>query len=130
MPDDEATPKPLKADFVRTSDFVSSYANSFILESSTWDLKLIFGQLDQSTTPNTVQQHLAVTLPWTQVKLLSYYLRVHLKAEEMQDGKIHIRPDVRPNEPDPPTEEQAKDPSYMELYEFVKKLREEFIAEA
>ncbi len=91
---------------------------------------MIFGELDQSQAPNKVERRVAVTIPWTQAKLLIFYLRVHVKAEEMQDGKIRIRPEVRPTEPAPPTEEQAKDPSYVELYEFVKKLREEFIADA
>lgn len=125
---DESTPSP-KAQYERTPNFISTYANSVYLESSTWDLKLIFGQLDQSEGI-TVKQHVAVTIPWTQAKLLLFFLRVHVKAEEMQDGKIHIRSDVRPTETPPPTEEQMNDPSFMEFYEFVKKLREEFIADA
>lgn len=128
---DESTPsQPAKPQYEKTPNFISTYANSIYLESSTWDLKLIFGQLDQSEGTITVKQHLAVTIPWTQAKLLLYFLRVHVKAEEMQDGKIHIRSDVRPTETPLPTEEQVKDPNFMEFYEFVKKLREEFIADA
>lgn len=123
---DEST----KPQYEKTPNFISTYANNFYLESSTWDLKLVFGQLDQSEVPNKIKQHVAVTIPWTQAKLLSFFLRVHVRAEEMQDGKIHIRPDVRPSETDLPTDEQLKDPNFMEFYEFVKKLREEFIADA
>jgi hypothetical protein len=128
---DESTPsQPVKPQYEKAPNFISTYANNIYLESSTWDLKLIFGQLDQSEGTSSVKQHVAVTIPWTQAKLLSFFLRVHLRAEEKQDGKIHIRPDVRPTEMDLPTEEQMKDPDFMEFYEFVKKLREEFIADA
>jgi len=130
MADESIPSQPAKPEYEKTPNFTSTYANNVFLESSTWDLKLIFGQLDQSTVPNTVKQHLAVTIPWAQAKLLLFYLQAHVKGEELQDGKIHIRPDTRPGEISLPTEEQAKDPTFMQFYEFLKKLREEFIANA
>lgn len=130
MANEAKSSPPTGVHFERTSDFTSTYANNVVLEASAWDLKMIFGQLDQSKEPNLVKQHLAVTIPWTQAKLLLFFLHVHVKAEELQDGKIHIRPDIRPTEIPPPTEDQMKNPSFMEFYEFAKKLREEFIANA
>jgi len=119
---------PDKITLEHTDSFFSAYANNAYFESSTWDLKIIFGQLDQSSTPNSIKQNVAVTLPWAQAKIMVYYLRLHIAAEEIADGKIHIRPDVMPTEPPPPTPEQASDPTFMKLYEFATKLRQEFIA--
>jgi hypothetical protein len=122
----DETPPAVKSE--RTENFISTYANNVFLESSTWDLKLIFGQLDQSSAPNTIKQNVAVTLPWAQAKLLLYYLRLHIEAEEIADGKIHIRPDVRPVEPPALTPEQKSDPAFKRIYDFMIKLRAEFIA--
>jgi uncharacterized protein DUF3467 len=119
---------PDKIKLERTDSFFSTYANNAYFESSTWDLKIIFGQLDQSSTPNSIKQNVAVSLPWAQAKIMVYYLRLHIAAEEIADGKIHIRPDVMPTEPPAPTPEQASDPTFMKLYEFATKLRQEFIA--
>ncbi len=123
-------PAKVEVEYEKASDFISRYANNVFLESSAWDLKMIFGELDQSKVPNKVERRVAVTIPWAQAKLLMFYLRVHIKAEEMQDGKIHIRPDLRPTESPALTEEQAKDAKFVEFYEFVKRLREDFIADA
>jgi hypothetical protein len=52
-------------DFQRVDDFNSYYANNIAnniqLEWSQFDLKLIFGQLDQSAGKVRVEQHSAVT---------------------------------------------------------------------
>jgi hypothetical protein len=48
-------------DFQRVDDFNSYYANNIQFEWSQFDLKLIFGQLDQSAGKVRVEQHSAVT---------------------------------------------------------------------
>jgi hypothetical protein len=129
MSDEVTAETPAQLKYERADHFISEYANNFYLESSAWDLKIIFGQLDQSSTPNVIKQNVAVTLPWAQAKLLLYYLRLHLAAEEVADGKIHIRPDLIPPEVSPPTPDEVKnDPKLKSLFEVVKKLRAEFIA--
>jgi hypothetical protein len=128
MPEEVVTETQAQLKYERADDFISAYANNFYLESSAWDLKIIFGQLEQSSTPNVIKQNVAVTLPWAQAKLLLYFLRVHLEVEEMADGKIHIRPDLLPPEVSPPTPEQADDPKMKALFEVVKKIRKEFLA--
>ncbi len=65
-------------------------ANNIWHEVSAWDLKLIFGQLDQARTPNVVTQHTAMALSWLQVKLLIYYLQIDLAVYEAQYGKVAI----------------------------------------
>jgi len=86
--------------FKRDEDFVSLYANHVFYEVSAWDLKLIFGQLDQARSPNLVAQHTAIALSWMQVKIMIYYLQVHLAIYEAQYGKVVIPAAILP--PPPP----------------------------
>jgi hypothetical protein len=76
--------------YKRLDNFDSRYANNILFESSLWDLKLIFGQNDGSLGPNSVVQFGAITLPWAQVKLLSYFCRVHLAIHEVTHGRIPL----------------------------------------
>jgi hypothetical protein len=119
---------PPAVTFEHTANFVSSYANSTIFESTAWDLKITFGQVEQVSGQAVVKQHLAVSIPWAQAKLALYWLRVHVEAMEIQSGKVPIRKDVIPPEPPPLSPEDANDPESKRIYEFVQKLREEFIA--
>ena len=50
MPD-EAAAVSSDDTFIRDPDFTSLYANNIRIERSVWDLKLIFGELDQSVLP-------------------------------------------------------------------------------
>jgi hypothetical protein len=59
-------------------DLVSLYANNVMYEASVWDLKLIFGQLDQKVAEKqqgqaTVDYHSAITLPWSTVKTMGLF---------------------------------------------------------
>jgi hypothetical protein len=112
----------------RAEDFVSFYANHGFYQPSAWDLKIIFGQVDQVDGKDIVRQNVAITIPWAQAKLSLYYLRLHVAAMEIQSGKIPIRPDLIPAELPPLTPEQEAVPGAKELREAMKKLREEFIA--
>jgi len=82
--------------FERDEDFASLYANHVWYEMSTWDLRLLFGQLDQGKGPNVVTQHTAITLSWQQVKIMSYFLQVNLAMYEAQNGRIQIPASVLP----------------------------------
>jgi hypothetical protein len=83
----------------RTEDFVSRYANYSHIESSLWDSKILFGQTDQ-TLGNTVPVHTAMTFPWPQLKVLAYFLSVHLAAHEADNGRIKVLTGIIP-EPSP-----------------------------
>lgn len=107
----------------RTDDFVSLYANNIQFEQSAFDLKLVLGELDQSSGKVTVEQHGSVTIPWAQAKLLVYYLQVHIAAYEFQMGKIKIRQDLIP----PPIPEQKGDPKLEAFYELITNIREQFV---
>jgi hypothetical protein len=124
MPE-ETTPAAPAVEVRRSKDFISVYANSMLFEASVWDLKLILGILDQTGGKVAVEQHTAVSIPWTQAKLLCYWLRLNLEIYEMNNGKIHIPQGVRP--PVPP-EPETKDAQNMALFELAKKLHQEFMA--
>jgi hypothetical protein len=113
--------------FVRVEDFYTDYANNIFLEGSVWDLKLIFGQLDQSTSPAMTEQRAAITIPWRQAKILNYLLSVHIRAHELDTGlPISVPKGVIPPEPTP----GAGEPAYVEkLYEYIRRLRQETFGE-
>jgi hypothetical protein len=110
-------------------DFISTYANHVLFQASVWDLKLVFGQLDQPQEHHPViEQHTAITMPWMQVKLMAYYLLLNLLMYESENGDIKIPPRLLPPEPPPLDPEQEKDPHVKEAHESAKKMRAEFIA--
>jgi hypothetical protein len=128
MTDAQATTTP-PIQFERTEQYIASYANSIIFESSAWDLKLIFGQLDQVSSTTLVKQHLAVTIPWPQAKLALFWLRLQIEVAEIQvRAKIPIRQEFLPPELPPLTSEQENDPGTKEFYGLYHKIREEFLA--
>jgi len=115
--------QPLPEDEV----YLEAYANNVYFEHSVWDLKLIFGQLDQREGKLIVKQHTAITLPWAQVKILSYWLRGHVEAYEFANGRIPIPSSVIPPELPPPTDEQKSDPNTEKVFEIFNRLRAEFV---
>ena len=85
------TPKPPTAiEKTQAEDFRNTYANNVHFETSVWDLKLTFGQLDQRFGPQSIVQHTAVTLPWPQIKIMSYLLQVNLMVHEQLNGRIRV----------------------------------------
>jgi len=127
IPEVPQGPKPLEAR--RHENYENWYSNNVQFQQSEWDLKLVFGQLDWSEDHYVVEQHTAITMAWLQAKLVFYFLSIQLGVYEMSHGKIPIPLGAMPPEPLPPTEEQAKDPFVVQMYEYMKKRREQFIAE-
>ncbi len=101
----------------RSDDFISRYANNVYLESTLWDLKLIFGHTDLAAG-NLLLQDIAVVIPWPQVKVFCYFLTIHLGAHEADCGRIKIPAGIIP-----PPETAAEG-----IRAFVQKFYEEFIA--
>ncbi|HEX4002935.1 MAG TPA: DUF3467 domain-containing protein [Candidatus Acidoferrales bacterium] len=102
----------------RSEDFAAVYANNANFEASAWDLKVIFGQLDQAA--GVVDQHTAVTLPWSLVKLALYQLQAQVNLYEEIYGKIKITADILPPAPPPLTDEQKQNPVFLKVHEMFK----------
>jgi len=115
----------------RAADFTFRYSNNVQYEPSIWDLKLTFGQTDQTTTPPTVIQHTAITLSWPEVKVLAYFLRSCLAGHEAQIGKIVMVPDTIlpiPEEP-PQTISPSQRAAWKNVFDAMNKIYDEFMRE-
>ncbi len=117
-------PKP---EFERIQDFVAAYANNVQLQPSAWDIKLVFGELNQSVDNVTVEQHTSITIAWPEAKVLSYWLQIHVAAYEIENGKIQVPKGVVPPEPDPLTDEQRDNESAKAFREMLLKIRARFL---
>ena len=131
MNSDKATPELQTIDFEKADNFKDSYANNVLLQSSLWDIRLIFGNLDQQISMNTVVQYESVTLPWAQAKVLHYFLGMHLASHEINNGRIQIPPGIiGPISEHPPAEVVKLAPPKMEeVHEALKKIYQDFISE-
>jgi hypothetical protein len=126
-----ASDKPVvpSASYEFADEVYEAYANNVYFESSSWDLKLIFGQLDQSEGKVRIVQHSAITVPWAQAKLMVYWLRGQIEAHELVNGEIHIPPPVIPQPLPPITDEIKKsDPNAEAVYAIFNRLRDEFFS--
>ena len=123
MADDAATQPQFRNQ--RSDDFTSAYSNNVSFEASVWDLKIIFGELDQSA--GVIEQHTAITVPWAIAKLAVYYLGTQIAAHEVMNGKIAIPQSVMAPPPPPLTGEQRADPNMKKVYEEFTRLYEAFI---
>ena len=119
-----AQPQPK---FERDEDFASLYANNVWYEPSVWDLKLIFGQLDQLKSPNVVTQHTAIAVSWMQVKLMIYFLQIQLAAYEFQNGNVKLPEGILPPPPEPLPSEIQNNPHAKSLQERILNLREQLL---
>jgi hypothetical protein len=126
MPD-ETNQAPGQDPLQLSEDFFSAYANQVRFETSAWDLKILFGQVDQTGGTAVVEWHTAITIPWAQAKIGVYTLQAHVAGFEAFYGKIQVPWDVVPAPPIAPTEEEARGkPQVKALYETALKLYEQF----
>jgi hypothetical protein len=87
-------------EFRRSEDITSGYANNFQLEPNPFDLKIIFGTLNYSESQKVIiDQFSSVNISWSEIKLLIYFLRIHLVQYEANNGKVKIHDAVMPEEP-------------------------------
>ena len=100
-----------------SEDFISFYANNVMFESSVWDLKMIFGQLDQSESGNPIINiEGSLALPWLQAKIMSFFLQLQLAAYEHDRGTIQVPSNVLPASPDAVDTNPAFDDNIKALY--------------
>lgn len=111
---------------LRGPDFVDRYANNLRLESSVWDLKLVFGSVDQFAIPVALRQHTGVTIPWSEAKLVVYYMYLNILLHEVQNGKVTIAESVWPPDIEKVFEAEAgADENIRNVVERIKKLRDD-----
>jgi hypothetical protein len=120
-----------KVEYVRLPDdkFVEEYANNVFMEASVWDLKLIFGKLDQQKGPNSVVQHSSITLPWNYVKALHYLLGINLHVYEILHGKLSIPRGVIAAPVAPTPDQESQFPRAKEAFEYAQKEFRKLVAE-
>ena len=130
----EKPDKP-KANWEFTDDFSEAYANNVFFEASVWDLKLLFGQLDQSgqltqTEPKIkTVVHSAITVPWTQAKLMLFWLKDNIEAHELAHGTIQLPAPILPIQLPPPSEDIKKQDKNAEaVFAIYNRLRDELLA--
>lgn len=136
MVDEQArvsTPSNVIQELRRDRDFISRYANNIQLEGSAFDLKLIFGLLDQSGVARggslAVDQHTSISLSWPEAKLLIFFLRLHVAGHEKENGKIKIPIGALPAEPPATPPPPFDNPQGRVAFDLIRKLRAELIAE-
>jgi len=129
----EKAPQPNTIkDFRRDpADFVSRYANNVQVESSSFDVKMTFGILDQSALPKggtpAVDQHTAISMSWVEAKLLIYFLQLHIAGHEKENGKIRIPDNALPPELPENPPPQFDNPQGRAGFEMIRKMRADFI---
>lgn len=126
----DAIPAPAaKLEIRRDVDFVARYANNVQLESSAWDMKLIFGLLDlHDAEKQTIEQHTSMSLAWPEIKVFLYLMRLHLALYEQENGKVKIPATGIPAEIPELIPPQFDNPKGRKAIELVRKMRAEFLA--
>ena len=127
MEENIPVPPTPQAVFKRHENFESWYSNNVQIQPTEWDLKLFFGEMEVQDRTVFVQQHTAIVQSWLQVKIMHYFLTLQLGAYELTHGKIPVPQSVIPAEPVPPSGD-LDTPDTRTLYEYMKKVRDEFIA--
>jgi hypothetical protein len=126
MADEQIDPSSAELVFQRTDGFVEKYANNIRFESSVWDIRILFGLLNQSLTPATVDQHTAMNVPWAQAKLMAYFLQVNVIFHEIANGTINIPDAIMPESVSDELLETFKDdPAAIERLQRLRKLHEQ-----
>jgi hypothetical protein len=111
----------------RGEDFESLYANNVYFVPTEWDLKMIFGEVDNDPDGSAfIAQHTSIAVPWLQVKMMHHFLSLQLGVYEINHGPIVLPPSIIPPIPDPPPEDATKQD--VAIYNLIKNKREDILA--
>jgi hypothetical protein len=106
-------------------DITTEYANNVWFGPTVWDLKLVFGELAPALLKKgVIDWHTAITLPWAQAKLMSYYLQLNVEVHELQNGVIKIPSMMLPPGPEIP---KTSDPGEKAVFELINEHRKRFL---
>ena len=109
---------------LKDDEFQDFFANNTLLHSSLWDLRILFGQVDQTLEGGAAVYKASVSIPWPQVKVFVYFLRLHLSGYEARNGRIRIPPGIIPEWPSEPQHGEPNDE-----WKVLRQVWESFIAE-
>jgi hypothetical protein len=105
------------------------------VESNAFDVKVLFGILDQSGSAKAppdfqpvVEQHTSINLSWPEIKLLIYFLQLHLASHERDNGKVKIPVNALPPELPPIAPPPFNNPQGERAFELMRQMRAEFLA--
>jgi hypothetical protein len=112
----------------RTGDFISRYANNVRFEANAFDIKFIFGQSDQSTGKEVIEQHTAIAIPWAVLKVGLFYLNSQLAIQEIVNGVVTVPPNQVPA-PVSRDDFPPDDPIAERIASAIGEIRERFIRE-
>lgn len=134
-PSSATTPStPLRITPRLSDDFVARYANNFQVESSPFDVKIVFGILDQSGVTKVppdfqpaVEQHTSINLSWPEIKLLIYFLQLHLAGHERENGNVKVPAAALPPEVPAIAPPPFDNPQGERVFELMRRMRAEFI---
>jgi hypothetical protein len=127
--DEQASSTKPDVIFQRAEDFRSFYANSVLTDANAWDVKLIFGQIDEVDNERAIKQNVAVSMSFGLAKLTLYWIEAAIIAHEIETGRrVGIRDNVLPPPLTPLSPEQEKVPDLVKYQEAMKQLRDKFIA--
>jgi hypothetical protein len=107
---------------------VPVYANYLHFEGSPWDFRILFGQLIPQrfkTEDEEVDWCADVTIPWSQAKLMHFFLGINIGIYELENGNIKIPERMLPPLPTPSTPAESSSRSQA-AFEFVKTEIEKF----
>lgn len=128
MPDEANVQTPIATKFKPHENFESWYSNNAQFFPSEWDLKIVFGEIEpQNDGTIDVLQHTAIVQSWLQVKLMHYWLTLHLGIYEIAHGTIQVPISVLPPVPALPQGNLVDDPASKRAYEFISQVREGFM---
>ena len=114
----------------KDEDLLEVYANNVFFESSVWDIKMLFGTLDQSKDQQiSIHQHTAISIPWLQAKVMAYFLHLNIAIHEHNNGEMPMPKRVIPPPPTPPSGTSANDPVAIEAYEAYLKIHKQHFPE-
>lgn len=68
-----------------------AYANNVALQATSFDLKLIFGEVAEISEEKVIVEHrVQITMTWLEAKVLADFLQANLRAFEETNGPLKL----------------------------------------
>lgn len=113
------TPPAPPMRFERAPDFIAAYANNVQIETTAWDVTLVFGQFDKHLGENAVRQRASVTMAWPEMKAVCNLVLGNMAFYEAMNGNIKMPPGMTP----PPPQFDKENPILAIVQDKMEKIR-------